>query len=468
MKRLPLATALSVALFGTSAAYAGGDFYADFPVTLQGYQGDESHSVSYPGQIARHVLHDSLKKLSGRSTGDNAAEIKAQMMAYFKGDAEGRAILAPTSKAGFEIKQDQVDQLSKGKNLADKAYKGAVPGWPGNMSGEEVLAFMLDKAANNQGGYDSVNGMDYIQLLSKTAMGAVFYNQAVDVYLDERLEADRYPNDQPYKKGRHYTGKEHVWDEAFGYFGVPAHTMNLDAKTVYAITKGKPEAFKAADANGDGVVDLLTEMAFAHGYYAAAADKGGKSNYLKTITQAFIDGRQLIADAQGEVLTDAQRARLKAYADTIKSNWEKVIAEAVYKYAGSVYQDLKKIEIVIETNGDIGPVMRDYAKHWGELKGFALALQMGGKDLGATALQLNRLIGFSPVLLGNTQVTGIDANGDYIQAKSIDMGAYMGNMIQVQALLDEQFGLAARSNQIGDSLSALNAKLKSKETGEND
>ena len=123
---------------------------------------------------------------------------------------------------------------------------------------------------------------------------------------------------------------------------------------------------------------------------------------------------------------------------------------------------------MIETNGDIGPVMRDYAKHWGELKGFALALQMGGKDLGATALQLNRLIGFSPVLLGNTQVTGIDANGDYIQAKSIDMGAYMGNMIQVQALLDEQFGLAARSNQIGDSLSALNAKLKSKETGEND
>ena len=42
-------------------------------------------------------------------------------------------------------------------------------------------------------------------------MGAVFYSQAVDNYLDEKMEADNKPNNKPYKKGAHYTGKEHSW-----------------------------------------------------------------------------------------------------------------------------------------------------------------------------------------------------------------------------------------------------------------
>ena len=61
-------------------------FYSKFPITLKGYTGDKTNSVSYSGQIARHVLHDSLKKLSGTGNGvSNAAEIEAQMMKYFKG-----------------------------------------------------------------------------------------------------------------------------------------------------------------------------------------------------------------------------------------------------------------------------------------------------------------------------------------------------------------------------------------------
>ncbi|GIS74221.1 MAG: hypothetical protein CM1200mP11_4360 [Nitrosopumilaceae archaeon] len=36
------------------------------------------------------------------------------------------------------------------------------------------------------------------------------------------MGADNKPNNKPYKKGAHYTGKGHSWDEAFGYFGAPA------------------------------------------------------------------------------------------------------------------------------------------------------------------------------------------------------------------------------------------------------
>ena len=43
---------------------AGDTLYGDFPVTVKDYKGSKSSSVSYTGQIARHVLHDSLKKLA--------------------------------------------------------------------------------------------------------------------------------------------------------------------------------------------------------------------------------------------------------------------------------------------------------------------------------------------------------------------------------------------------------------------
>jgi len=87
-------------------------------------------------------------------------------------------------------------------------------------------------------------------------------------------------------------------------------------------------------------------MSYAHAYYAADADKSGTS-YLHTITRAFIDGRRLLASADGRALDDRQRAQLVAYADTIRSNWEKVIAEAAFKYAGSVYKNLQERDEIV-------------------------------------------------------------------------------------------------------------------------
>jgi len=442
--------------------------YADFPVTVKGYKGDKKTSVSYSGQIARHAIHNSLKKLVSKADGSNSDAIKAKMMAYLEGKEAGRAIINPKTKGAFVVKQTLVDDISKGKNLSSKAYKGAISGWPGNMAGPEVLAFMVDKASKAKGGYDPLTGYDYAQLVSKFAMGAVFYNQAVDKYLDELLEADKKPNSQAYKPGKPYTGKEHVWDEAFGYFGAPAHTLNLTAKDVHSITKQKEAAFAKADANHDGVVDLKTEMAYAHAYYAASADKGGKTKYLHTITQAFYDGRTLIKKAKGKALSDKKRAKLKAYASVIAKNWEKVIAEAVFNYAGQTYKDLQNLSATVKSNGDASAIFRKYAKHWGELKGFSLALQTGKNNLGETALKLNRLVGFSPVLLGNTQVASIDAAGNYVQASSVSLEEYKLHMLKVQQLMVDQFNVTARAHDALSGLGDLAKKLGSGTSAEND
>ena len=74
------------------------------------------------------------------------------------------------------------------------------------------------------------------------------------------MTASNKPNDKPYKKGAYYTGKEHSWDEAFGYWGF-CSTLTLSAQQSYDVAKKKD--LKAADFNKDGVVDLK-EMTYGN------------------------------------------------------------------------------------------------------------------------------------------------------------------------------------------------------------
>lgn len=388
------------------------------------------------------------------------------MMAYFNGSDKNKAIVAPADKGDFNFKQETLNEISGGKNLSGKSYKGVVNGWPGQMTGAEVLESMIRNTATTKGGFDPLTGYNYPQLISKFAMGAVFYNQAVDNYLDEKLAADTKPNNKPYKDGKHYTGKEHVWDEAFGYWGAAAHSLNLSAKENYEVAKMKNLA--AADANGDGMIDLKSEMTFAHAYYASSFDKGGKTNYMSTVTQAFVDGRQLITDAGGEALSDAERAQLVGYADVIETNWEKVIAEAVFKYAGSVYKDINKLGELIESNGDTAKAFATYCKHWSELKGFSMALQSGKKNLGETALKLNRLIGFGPVLMNASQVTGMDSNGNFVKDEAYSWGDYQLHMLKTQKLMADAFGISAKANDQTANMAALADKMGDANSAEND
>ena len=456
MKKILILIVASVAAIGfTQSSFAGGhDLYGPWPVTVKDYTGDKTDSTSYSGQIARHALHDSLKSLSSKG---NVAE----MSAYFGGSDKNKPIVAPASKGNFIFKQTLMNDLSKGKNLSGKTYKGIINGWPGGMTGPEVLEFMINKAADAPNGFDASTGYNYPQLISKFAMGAVFYNQAVDSYLDEKLAPDVKPNNKPYKDGAYYTGKEHVWDEAWGYWGAAAHTLRLTAEQSYNVAKKKD--IVSADFNGDGLVDMKSEYTFAHAYYAASFDKDGKTNYLETITKAFIHGREVIASANGRSLNFQERTKLLSHRDTIVENWEKVIAEAVFKYAGSVYKDMSKLE------GDASDKnFADYAKHWGELKGFALALQCGKNNVGETAVKLNRMMGHGPVLMNASQVIGIDSAGNYVKDQALEWDDYKLHMLKIQKLMIDQFEIKAKANDQLADMSDLAAKLGSSDSAEND
>jgi hypothetical protein len=333
------------------------------------------------------------------------------------------------------------------------------------MNGLEVLEFMIEKAGQTDGGYDASTGYNYTQLVSKYAMDAVFYNQACDNYLDEKMRPDVKPNDKPYKEGAAYTGKEHSWDEAFGYWGAAAHTLELTAKESYEVAKKKNLA--AADYNNDGVVDLKSEMTYAHAYYASSFDKGGKTDYLNTITKAFLDGRKVIADANGEKLGFNGKNAIKKQVGIICSNWEKVIAEAVFKYAGSVYKDMIALNELMDAGENTDKAFAKYAKHWGEAKGFALALQSGPNDLGETADKMNSLLGYGPWLMNSSQIVDIDTSGNYVKDEK-DMQGYMLHMLKLQQLMVDSFGITARNNDQLASMNNLVSKLGSSDSAEND
>ena len=455
-KILTSVTFLSFGIAGFANAGAHSeDVYGPFPVTLKSYSGDCTNTVSYSGQIARHVQHDSLKD---RSTKGSYAE----MVAYYEGSDKNKQIWAPASKDGFPIKQTLLNEISKGKNLSGKTYKGTITAWPNNMTGPEVIDFWMNKAAANP--KDVSVGLNYQQLLSKFIMGAVFYNQAVDNYLDEKMRADTKPNDKPYKDGKCYTGKEHSWDEAFGYWGAAAHSLLLSAEQNYNIAKKKD--LVSADYNEDGVVDLKSEYVFAHAYYASSFDKGGKTSYMEDITRAFLDGRKLITSANGEKLTDAQRSELMRHVAIISENWQKVIAESVFKYAGSTYKSLVALEDV--SNDDLAKEFGKYMKYWGELKGFSMALQVGKDNIGESATKLNRMIGFGPMLLDETQIVGIDSKGNYVMDKIYSMNDAKLHMLKIQKLMIDEFGVEARSNDMLADMADLASKIGTSESAEND
>jgi hypothetical protein len=224
----------------------------------------------------------------------------------------------------------------------------------------------------------------------------------------------------------------------------------------------------AADQNKDGVVDLKNEMNFAHAYYAASYDKGGKTNYYNTVTQAFLDGRKIISGAKGDALSAKERAALAGHIAIINENWEKVIAESVFKYAGSVYKDIVELEKILASNGNTDKQFAKYGKHWGELKGFALALQTGKSNLGETAVKLNRLTGFGPVLMNASQVTGVDSQGNYLKEEAQSWDEFKLHMLKIQKLMVDKFGVKAKANDMLSSMADLASKMGNSDSAEND
>ncbi|WP_298444683.1 DUF4856 domain-containing protein [uncultured Ferrimonas sp.] len=403
----------------------------------------EGSSVSYSGQTARHVLIAELNNYIGNQLqtdlGDGTlatrAEVLAKLDSYFRMDADTYELTAESMLIGFTADPEQIslkDISSSHKNLVAKVAgndaggqhamwnDGDFAGWGAKGSttpeglvdiffglladnADEILggASRVDADGNPLPVYVTSTGLDLKQLIQKFLLMSVAYSQGADDYLDNNtagkgLLADNSAN----VTGKPYTALEHIYDEGFGYFG--AARDYLDYSDDEVASKGGRDGWQGKhDTDNNGTFDLLSEYNFGNSVNAAKRDRGATTelDYSKTAMDNFLLGRQLIADTNA-ALTEAQMTELEGYVSKALDAWERSIVATVVHYINDTSADLANFD---SDNFNF----TDTAKHWAEMKGFALGIQFNRASPMTSAQfeQLHNLLADAPVLTDAAAVT---------------------------------------------------------------
>ena len=441
------------------------DADADSDAALYEFVGSDGEStVSYAGQIYRHALLGELKDWMG-SVSDRIADgsylpvtaeaVEEDLDFFFACDG-GLCEDLPVGDDGTV--QQILGDIDSGKNLQGKVagndsitdhmdwLGGDFVGWAGADSPEALVRSWFHTLSIQA--VDQVNGifamgpdglliedanlnpegLDVRQLTQKFLLGAIAYSQGVDDYLDDDTEGKGLLASHLSQEDKTYTVLEHAWDEAFGYFGAARNYMDL---TDEEIAGGD-----SLDLNADGFVDLRSEANWGHSINAAKRDKGASeaapTDFTGQAWEGFVGGRQLLADTAGEALTAEQFAALQAYRDQAVQAWEDALAATVVHYVNEILQDMGQF-------GSSDYSFADHAKHWSEMKGFALGLQFNPRsslsDAGFSAF--HDLVGDAPVL-----PTATDAQ----------IASYQGDLVAARALLGSSCGYDMAN--LGDDLGA--------------
>src|SRR5690606_32869489 len=121
--------------------------------------------------------------------------------------------------------------------------------------GEQIPVYVTDK------------GQDLKQLTQKFLLMAVNFSQAADDYLDDDVDGKGLLADNAAaEEGETFTALAHAWDEGFGYFGA--------ARTYGDWSLDQIADTVARDVDGDGVIDLTSEVCFGASTNAAKRDRG--------------------------------------------------------------------------------------------------------------------------------------------------------------------------------------------------
>ena len=351
---------------------------------------DGESSVSYSGQIFRHLLISDVKSYVGNLNTRvetevfSPGQVEEDLLFYMDTikDIDVSAVPHKFSTGDETAAQIYYGDISSGKNLFDKIagndsatdhvdWSTAFSGWTqeGVTSPESLVRVWiqeLDAQAVNwttlsretPSVYVSSDGKDYGQLLQKFLWGAIAFSQGSDDYLDDDVQGKGLLASHIPAEDKAYSGVEHAWDEGFGYFG--------GAQDYGTWTDEEIAGNAFLDRNGDGEIDLKTEVNWAHSRNAGKRDNGSsvQIDLTENAWTAFWEGRKLLADTVGSELSAADLETLRGYRDQALDAWEMAIVGTVIHYINDTLKD-------INNEADLG----DLAKHWSEAKGFALSMQ---------------------------------------------------------------------------------------------
>ncbi|MCH2158682.1 MAG: DUF4856 domain-containing protein [Oleiphilaceae bacterium] len=451
------AMALSVAFAGCSSSDGGGSSAQPAYSFESQFEAGES-SISYSGQTARQVLISDLKSLiagdfaTATVASDVLDELNALYDANSGGDIDNTNYLL-TKGAETLSPGPTYGDISTGKDLKEKiagednslrhtTLRGWATGLDANPTPDEFVQYLFGIVAANavdpsvrlnpvDAGdalppYLTVTGVDLQQLTNKFLLMSVAYSQGTGDYLSDDLGNGKGINasaEQTVNNGvpKPYSGLEHAWDEAFGYFGAARdYDLYTDAEIRnHSSAEGNPRGEGYFDTNGDGEIDLRSEINFAAAVNAAKRDFGSsddaKTNFTAAIFDAFVRGRSLITESGADV----DLVELEAQRDIIVNNWEKVYAATAVHYINDTLQDMNDF-------GTNDYSFRNHAKHWSELKGFVMGLQFNPNALiSITDIEtINTNLGDAPVLSTADTTTINNYRASLIASRDILQAAY--------------------------------------------
>lgn len=416
MNKMKLAVALSAASLLAACGSDSDDNGVNYPSTYEfsSKVTEGESSVAYSGQTTRQLLIDELKYLTKADVLANVSLGKGDALdklnaIYANGVSSDGGLLqdaniygtgSPTdvviakdAPANYEQSDyDQVFDVAGAKNLQGKMAgcdndlsMSEFIGWdftditlvgcddevttPGeNDKPHSLVQAWFDElaglAADNEGIVND-KGHDLQQLVQKFLFGAVTYSQAARDYLkaDKGLLKQNSSSDD----GDAYTALEHQWDEGFGYFGASRDYLSK--------TDAEIKASAESDINGNGKIDLLGgEYNYGLAVYASKVDTYSDADDLNLSAdamEAFLEGRQIIQDNFGTdpVEGEGYHVQLVEASERALAAMEKTIAGAAIHYINSTIEDAGNYDM--QDASTLAP----FAKHWSELKGFALSLQ---------------------------------------------------------------------------------------------
>ena len=387
------------------------------PTTYDFKNSDGVSTVSYTGQTARQVLVSDLvdaMNAQTRSAANTPADIVNDLEFFYSLDAATRDLsytatfdlsggediigsdnaAAPTIAPGDISSGKVVKSKIAGEDKTAHLLGDGFFGWDGITTPadlmDEFLTVLGQESADVTNSIDinggsaniekptvTESGLDIRQLVQKFLLGALTFSQGTADYLSIDYGSDA---NLTLASGKTYTEGAHDYDEAFGYFGAARNYNDLDDSVIK-----KGYSFAESDTVVvDSAIDVRSEYNFANSQNCAKRDIGSADNanptdYTKEVFDAFLAGRQILQDAAtgatestpGSLSAEAE-AELSTQITIVAQTWEKCIAATVVHYINDVTGDMGNF--IGDDFADLDNFL-DLAKHWGEMKGFALGLQ---------------------------------------------------------------------------------------------
>jgi hypothetical protein len=439
-------------------------------------------SVSYSGQVFRHVLIEEMKRYVGglnaaidqsSALADEEGEVVAALDFYYRFDSAAYGDEPLQLSTEPATKQRTFNDISVDKDLRSKvagqdpstdhvswsesfvgwsdaslaAHGGAITSPDGFITAifetieANAIAHANGVSRRGPGGevlpiFVTDRGVDLQQLLQKFLTMSVTFHQGTDDYLDSDIEGKGLRSDNTQnERGEAYTTLEHAWDEGFGYFGAAFNYGDYTDEELAA--KGGRPAYASGyhDANGDGAIDLLSEYTFGLAANAAKRDLDSQAatDLSGEAFRAFVKGRAIIAQAAGRALSADEMTDLEAQRDIIVLAWERAAAATVVHYINDSIRGIDRF-------GAADHDLLSYIKGWSELKGFALGLQFNPRSplTDADFMAFHQRIGDAPALPS---------------ADVVEVAAYRQALLDARAILQRvyAFDLANMGDDNGEN-----------------